>query len=61
MLNQGMSVFRPAGSRRKPSLAVWSAAVCEPHSTETAVMRTLGATVRVWVESDELAKSGVPL
>ena len=36
MPSQGRSVFRPAGSSRSPSAAVWSAAVCVPQPTETA-------------------------
>src|ERR1035437_6044682 len=47
MLNQGRSILRPAGRRRRPSEAVWSVAVCEPHRTETPVTATVGAAVTV--------------
>src|SRR5262245_56928983 len=49
-LNQGRSVERPDGSSRRPSLAVVSGAVWEPHRTETASTVMVGAetvTVRV--------------
>ena len=47
--SQGTSVFRPAGSRCKPSLAVWSVVVAEgPQATpteESTVVWTLNASV----------------
>ena len=50
--SQGRSVFRPAGRSRRPSAAVWRAAVpAIPHETDTAltVAEVDGVTVKVVV------------